>query len=226
MARNHNTGGGKYSIRTRSAEKNISSDQGGASSSVVGASTRVCGAARSSTSAWQTMCIRGFRSKISSTCVQCAKSGTTSLASVWLSRSGYTSPISCCYMAGELEHGVLSYNARKKSWDWYREWSYDDLGYAAAEDVVFSIEKSRLEIMEAGQFDWKWWGYKKLELPPIPLDRGKWILGIMSCGDAEEGCAPYKGDPAEGNECCAPYKVVCARQGFNTHVYDSERGDW
>ena len=43
LARSHNAGGGRYSIRTRSAEKkkNMSSDQGGASTSVVGASTRL-----------------------------------------------------------------------------------------------------------------------------------------------------------------------------------------
>ena len=136
-------------------------------------------------------------------------------------------------MAGKTEHGVLSYNARKKSWDWLWQWSYNDLGYAAAEDVVFSLEKSYTGYTEVGEFDWKWGGWRRLELPPFlppELDGGwKWILGIMSCGDAAEGsecCAPYKGDAEEGNERCAPYKFVCARQGFNTHVFDSETGDW
>ena len=84
------------------------------------------------------------------------------------------------------------------------------MDYAAAEDVVFCLEKTLLVYIEVGQFDWKERTYRRLELPPIPLDdAGRWILGIMSCGDAEEG-----------SECCAPYKVVCARQGFDTHVFD------
>ena len=115
-------------------------------------------------------------------------------------------------MAGQLD-GVLSYNARMKSWEWFWERTREDLDclMAAAEDVVF-----RLENTQAGQFDWKEKSYRRLELPPIPVDdRGKWILGIMSCGDADAG-----------SECCAPYKVVCARQGFDTHVYDSETGEW
>ena len=82
---------------------------------------------------------------------------------------------------------------------------------AAAEDVVFCLENT-----EAGQLDWKEKGYRSLELPSILLDgRGKWILGIMSCGVAEKGSL-----------WCAPYKVVCAGQGFDTHVYDSKTGEW
>ena len=77
-----------------------------------------------------------------------------------------------------------------------------DMNYSAAEDVVFCLKN-----MQAGQFDWKENSYRSLELPPVPLDeRGKWILGIISCGDAEEGSL------------CALYKVVCAGQGFDTHV--------
>ena len=120
------------------------------------------------------------------------------------------------FLKGEASQldGVLSYNARNKSWDWFRVWSREDLDClmaAAIEDVIIF-----LEIMQAGQIDWKEQRCRNLELPPIPLDdRGKWILGIMSCGDAEKGCL-----------CCAPFKIVCAGQEFDTHEYDSKTGEW